>query len=109
MVKYHKAHNQGQDTFEVFFSKRIHIDPCSNKRTFHLKSSSWPMALCYKCSAFIVVVAALMGTVPTIYKHLDRRHYNRRTTAEESVIPNNLNGQIIIVTGASYAVLILLS
>ena len=62
------------------------------------------MGLCYKCSVFIAIIAALIGGGPSIYYRLDRRRYNRMTTGEEAVIPNNLKGQVVIVTGASYAV-----
>ena len=67
------------------------------------------MSLCFKCSLFIVIIAVLIGIGPAIYDNMDQRQYNRRTTAKEAVIPNNLKGQIVIVTGASYAVCLHLS
>jgi len=59
------------------------------------------MGLCYKCSMLVAFLAIFLAVGPLIYYQIDTREYNRRTTAEEAVLPNNLRGQIAIVTGSS--------
>ena len=61
------------------------------------------MARWNRRAVFVAIVATLIALGPLIYNHMDRRPYNRRTTAEEAVIPNDLNSEVVIVTGASYA------
>mmetsp|Transcript_33066 Transcript_33066/g.28979 ORF Transcript_33066/g.28979 Transcript_33066/m.28979 type:complete len:357 (+) Transcript_33066:84-1154(+) len=59
------------------------------------------MGLCFKISVFIAIIAAMIGIGPVIYKNMDNRKYNRRSTAEEAADSNNFKDKTVIVTGAS--------
>eukprot|EP01084_Bolivina_argentea_P300883 518933_1 len=59
------------------------------------------MDVCYKCSICIAILACLLVMGPTIYNHLDRREFNKLTTAEEAATGNNFKDKIVIVTGSS--------
>ena len=56
------------------------------------------MVSCFKVTIIIAIVSILS---PIIWKYRDQREFNYRTTAEEASIGLDLNGKVVIVTGAN--------